>query len=84
MSRPGDEPLSPTLRALARDAHRLLTHGCASPAEAAELSRRIDRIRRLAGPPASAPLRRWLDALQRRIEGRVTRERRDGHVTGVA
>lgn len=84
MSRPGDVPLPPALRALARDVHHLLMRGDASPTEAAELARRIGRLRCLAGSPASTPLSRWLESLQRLVEGHATPRRRDGRVTGVA
>lgn len=63
-----DNGFSAALRALARDARRLLVRGGGSKAEAAALSDRIDAIRDRAGRPTPTPLTRWLDSLQRRID----------------
>lgn len=69
MTMPERDELSVALRGLARDAQRLAIRGDATAAEAAVLSGRIDRVRRRAQPGPSAPLRRWLDRLQRLVEG---------------
>lgn len=70
MTLEGDE-ISVALRGLARDTRRLTIRGGATASEAEVLSRRIDRIRRCAHPGSSTPLRRWLDSLQRLVEGLV-------------
>ena len=58
--------ISADLRALSREARRLLLWG-GSAAELAALSSRIDAIRGRVSGPASTPLSRWLDSLQRRV-----------------
>lgn len=66
---PEANELSAAVRGLARDAHRLTLRGAATAGELALLSGRIERIRRRARPGASAPLRGWLDGVQRLVEG---------------
>lgn len=60
------ERISAALRALTREAHRLLLWG-GSAAEHAALSGRIDAIRDRWRGPAPTPLTRWLDSLQHRL-----------------
>lgn len=71
---PGPEELSAALRGLAREAWRLTMREDATRAEAAELCRQIAQLRRGARPGRSAPLRRWLDALERLVEGHARPE----------
>lgn len=58
--------ISAALRALTREARRLLLWG-GSAAEIAELSGRIEAIRDRWRGPAPTPLTRWLDSLQHRV-----------------
>lgn len=60
------EGVSAALRALARDARRLVIRG-GSAAEAAMLSGRIEAIRDRWRGPTPTPLTRWLDSLQHRV-----------------
>ncbi len=58
--------ISAALRALAREARRLLAWG-GSAAEVAALSGRIGAIQDRWRGPTSTPLMRWLDSLQHRV-----------------
>lgn len=60
------ERISAVLRALSREARRLLLWG-GSAAEIAALSDRIDAIRDRWRSPTPTPLMRWLDSLQHRV-----------------
>lgn len=68
------EGISAVLRALTRDARRLVVRG-GSAAEVATLSARIEAIRDRVSGPTPTPLTRWLDSLQRRVAPAETRVR---------
>jgi hypothetical protein len=61
--------LAAILKTLAADARRVVTHGPSNPGEIAQISRRIRRVREQVKSYPPSPVQRWLDGLQRKIEG---------------
>jgi hypothetical protein len=63
-----EQRFSETMRALARDARRLLEQDDADPRELARLLGRIRRLRSELPAKADSPLVGWLDELSRQVE----------------
>jgi hypothetical protein len=64
-----DIGLSAVLRKLAVDARRILAYGPTDPADAVAITRRIRSVREQVQPYPSSTLQRWLDGLERKVQG---------------
>lgn len=68
-TRENDVGLSAVLRNLAVDARRILLHGPSDPSDAVLITRRIRTVREQVQPYPASALQRWLDGLERKVQG---------------